>query len=705
MQLTLPYLLQRAREHLSAGQSQAASGYLEAALMRDPRNVPTMFELGRIALMQQRPDQALQFGRRILGLARVDRPALGHLLVGNAQRARGAHAAAVTAYRETLRFEPELTEAICNLGGSLLEMQSWPEALSLLSVGVQKAPADAAMHANLGLALLQAGRREDAMEALHRAVVLQPNLGKVWLVLGGIVLELGRVPEAVHAFHQAVHLLDTPAAVGVAQYNLGLAFIQLGKRAEALLLFAQALEKAPDLALAEGALLYQAQSLCHWDLVDHVVPRVLQRVRSHPEMVVEPFSGLAMPQATMRDHHLINAAYARRIFPPTEVQIVPRGHVWNDGRERLRVGFLCGEFRNHPMGVLMAGLLEALDHSRIEAVALTYGPEAMDIFRLRCLRACEYHVELNPLLAASMEQAAQAIASLKLDVLIDLTCYTSGTKSEVLRFRPAPVIGHYLGFCSTAGSRIYDFTLLDPVTVKPEEDVHFDETVIRFAESYYPVLLPPAERQLVSRADEGLPENAFVFVSMNQSHKLSRLTFLNWCNILARVPGSVLWLLAMPVEAEAALRVAMQAKGIDPARLVVAARVDPERHAARLRLADFGLDTEPYGSHTTAMDLLCAHVPMVTTLGETVPARVASSILRAAGLGNLVLATPEEVLEFAVRFATDAQSGKDGTFSAAIRAQVAAAFEPERSRARLVAQGQEFSDLIRQAHQAATSAC
>jgi predicted O-linked N-acetylglucosamine transferase (SPINDLY family) len=180
---------------------------------------------------------------------------------------------------------------------------------------------------------------------------------------------------------------------------------------------------------------------------------------------------------------------------------------------------------------------------------------------------------------------------------------------------------------------------------------------------------------------------------------------LNWCSILARVPGTVLWLLAMPVEAEAALRVIMQAKGLDPARLIIAARVDPERHAARLRLADFGLDTEPYGSHTTAMDLLCAHVPMVTTLGETVPARVASSILRAAGLGNLVLATPEEVLEFAVRFATDAQSGKDGTFSAAIRAQVAAAFEPERSRARLVAQGQEFSDLIRQAHQAATSAC
>jgi protein O-GlcNAc transferase len=692
MQLTLPYLLQRAREQLSAGQPDAASGYLEAALMRDPRNVPTMFELGRIALMQHRPEQALQFGRRILGLARVERPALGHLLVGNAQRARGAHGAAVTAYREALRYEPELTEAICNLGGSLLETQCWSEALTLLLAGVQKAPADSAMHANLGLALLQAGRRGEAMDALHRAVQIQPNLGKVWLVLGGIVLDFGRMPEAVHAFQQAARFLDTPSGVGVAQYNLALTYISLGRRAEALLLFAQALEKAPDLALAEGAMLYQAQCLCHWDLVDYLVPRVLQRVRSHPEMVVEPFSGLAMPQATMRDHHLMNAAYARRIFPPTDVQLVPRGHVWSDGRERLRVGFLCGEFRNHPTGLLMAGLLEALDRSRIEAVALTYGPEAMDVFRLRCLRACDYHVELNPSLSASIEGAARAIASLELDVLIDLTCYTSGTRSEVLRFRPAPVVGHYLAFWSTAASKVYDFTMLDPVMVGADEDVYFDEAVLRFEESAFPVLLPPAEAPVVSRATEGLPEDAFVFVSMNQSHKLSRPTFLNWCTILARVPGSVLWLLAMPVEAEASLRLVMREQGLDPVRLVVAARVNPESHAARLRLADFGLDTEPYGSHTTAMDLLCAHVPLVAIHGTTVPARVAASILRAAGLWDLVLETPEAGVEFAVRFATD------GTFRAEIQRRVAEAFHPERSAARLAAQGAEFSRLICLAH-------
>ena len=72
------------------------------------------------------------------------------------------------------------------------------------------------------------------------------------------------------------------------------------------------------------------------------------------------------------------------------------------------------------------------------------------------------------------------------------------------------------------------------------------------------------------------------------------------------------------------------------ARLIFAGRTSPQRHLARQQLADLFLDTLPYNAHTTASDALWVGLPLVTIPGRSFPARVAASILRAAGLAELI---------------------------------------------------------------------
>jgi protein O-GlcNAc transferase len=124
--------------------------------------------------------------------------------------------------------------------------------------------------------------------------------------------------------------------------------------------------------------------------------------------------------------------------------------------------------------------------------------------------------------------------------------------------------------------------------------------------------------------------------------------------LLAKVEGSVLWLLRDNAGAETNLRREAAARGIDPARLIFAAHANPQDHLARHRLADLFLDTVPVNAHTTASDALWVGLPVLTCRGNAFAGRVAASLLDAAGLPELATSTLEQYEALALRLATDA---------------------------------------------------
>jgi protein O-GlcNAc transferase len=157
-----------------------------------------------------------------------------------------------------------------------------------------------------------------------------------------------------------------------------------------------------------------------------------------------------------------------------------------------------------------------------------------------------------------------------------------------------------------------------------------------------------------SRAEAGLPANAFVFCCFNNSFKMGAAIFEIWMRLLAAVEGSVLWLSTMNARATANLRAAASDRGIDPERLVFARRAPLlADHLARHRLADLFVDTLPYNAHTTASDALWAGLPVLTCLGDAFAGRVAASQLHAIGLAELVTTNLADYEALALKLARE----------------------------------------------------
>ena len=248
---------------------------------------------------------------------------------------------------------------------------------------------------------------------------------------------------------------------------------------------------------------------------------------------------------------------------------------------------------------------------------------------------------------------AQLIRSLEVDIAVDLKGYTQDCRTGILARRCAPVQVNYLGFPGTMGAPYIDY-LVGDATVTPLGCGRFyTEHIVRLPHSYQ---VNDRQRAVApttpSRAEAGLPQQGFVFCCFNNNYKISPAVFAVWMRLLQRTPGSVLWLLQDNAEAAAHLRASAKAAGVDPARLVLAPRVPMPEHLARQRLADLFLDTLPCNAHTTTSDALWVGLPVLTCLGESFPGRVAASLLRAAGLPELVTTSLADYEALAITLAT-----------------------------------------------------
>jgi predicted O-linked N-acetylglucosamine transferase (SPINDLY family) len=318
--------------------------------------------------------------------------------------------------------------------------------------------------------------------------------------------------------------------------------------------------------------------------------------------------------------------------------------------ERVRVGFVSYDFREHPVSQLLVEMLEQIDRTRFEIVLYSSGPDDSSALRARVVAAADHFVDIRGL--ADAEAAARVRAD-GIDLLIDLMGHTRGHRLGVFAARPAPVQLGYLGFPGTTGAGFIDYFVGDAIATPLANEAHFSEKLVQLPGCFQPNGRWRPLPQPMARAEAGLPEDAFVMCAFNHTYKIGPQAFDAWCRVLHRVPRAVLWLKETNRQLHENVRREAAARGIAPERIVFAPVVSYEAHFSRLALADVFVDTWPYNAHTTAADALWAGVPVLTLPGESFASRVAASVLAAVGLEGLAMGSIDDYESALVTMARD----------------------------------------------------
>jgi predicted O-linked N-acetylglucosamine transferase (SPINDLY family) len=303
------------------------------------------------------------------------------------------------------------------------------------------------------------------------------------------------------------------------------------------------------------------------------------------------------------------------------------------------------------MAYLLAGLSEAHDRTRFETIAVSLRADDSSPTAARLRAAFDRFIDVS---GQSDEQIARLIAELEVDIAVDLIGYTAEERPGIFVRRPAPIQVNYIGFPATLGSEHIDYILADQFVIPPDAAAFYSESIAYLPECFQANDARRAEAAgPVTRPEVGLPIHGFVWCAFHASVKINPPMFDIWTRLLHAVPDSVLWLVANTMTAETNLRREALKRGIDPTRLVFARREPYPRHLARLNLADLCLDTWPFNGGATTSDALWRGVPVVTLTGGAFSSRMSGSLLRAAGLSELVTGNFADYERVAHELATD----------------------------------------------------
>jgi len=324
--------------------------------------------------------------------------------------------------------------------------------------------------------------------------------------------------------------------------------------------------------------------------------------------------------------------------------------------QKIRIGYYSADFHNHATTYLMAELFELHDKEKFELYAFSFGPDIQDEMRKRVSNQFSQFYDVRNI---SDQEVAEISRVLEIDIAVDLKGHTTDSRLGIFSYRAAPIQVHYLGYPGTLGASYIDYLIADPIIIPESSQNGYVEKIVYLPNSYQ---VNDTKRKVsdlkITRNECGLPEDGFIYCNFNNGYKITPETFKIWMSILKSVDGSVIWLLDDSQVFKDNLRKEALNQGVDPSRLIFAKRESLPDHLARQKLADLFLDTWPCNAHTTCSDALWVGLPVLTKIGETFVARVASSLLKNIGLSELITSSNEDYQNLAIRLAKHPQDLK-----------------------------------------------
>lgn len=649
----------------------------DKAIAIEPGNAEAHFNKANVLAQQKRHADATASYGRALTINPKLAPAYNNR--GLALRALGRTQDALADFEQASKLAPDLVDALNNQGVTLLDLGRAPEAIAIFDRILARMPSRADTLGNRGNALLQTGRLDEALRSFEAAVAAAPGDARLRNNHGNGLRAAHALDAAMAQYRQAIGLMP---GLAEAHYNLGLTLHEAGQTAAALQAYEQALKLDPDnaechfslgaalrdlkrldaaldsyrlagsiephLPLLAGTILFTRQSMCDWEGLDAEIAALTAAAEAGRNAAL-PFNVIAAidtPTTQLEIASTYIAAFARK------TGIVPTAALPWRGKDRVVVGYYSADYQDHATCELAAGLFEAHDRAQFEIVGLSFGPSSDDVMRRRVSAAFNRFIDVRNMSDAAVAAMSREIG---IDIAVDMKGYTRDSRPGLFLHRCAPIQVGFLGYPGTAGRNSnIDYIIADRIVVPRAHDAFYSEAVVRMPGCYQP---NDPTRTIAAgattRRDAGLPEGAFVLAGFNNTYKITPQMFDVWMRLLGEVDDAVLWLLQDNAFASDNLRREASRRGIDPARLIFAERVDRARHLARQRLADLFVDTTPCCAHTTASDAVLAGLPVLTIPGQSFASRVAASILHTLGLDELVSSSLAAYQEKAIALARD----------------------------------------------------
>ena len=328
----------------------------------------------------------------------------------------------------------------------------------------------------------------------------------------------------------------------------------------------------------------------------------------------------------------------------------PRPKLISLSGRALRIGYVSADICQHTVGLLIKDVLKRHDPERVSA--FVYGAGRFEDWVTKEIKGVTQFREVS---AVNDLELADWIREDRIDVLIDLSGHTAGSRLMAFAHRPAPVMVSWLGYFATTGLPYIDAVLMDEWHAPVGAEAQFVEPILRLPGGkfcYQPVPWAPTN----GHAPPCLDRRFITFGSFNNTGKYNSGVFDLWARILSAVQNSRLVLKWRTFNDELFRKQVINAfkeRGIAQERIELRG---PSFHADLLKEyadIDIALDPFPFSGGLTSCEALWMGVPVITWPQSRVVSRQGYAILSQIGLPEFSASDADDYVRLAVGLAND----------------------------------------------------
>jgi protein O-GlcNAc transferase len=520
---------------------------------------------------------------------------------------------AIAHYEKAIELKPDYAEAYYNLGFILqYDVGKIEEAIVHYQKAIELNPDYAEVYNDMGNALQSQGKTEDAISCYQRAFTAEPNFVEARINLGNAFKELGRIDEAISLFQWVLNMRpDLPEV----HNNLGIALQSQGAIEEAIMHFQRALHLNPDYMEAHSNYLMAL----HYD------------TRSDKEALFKETIKWSEKYCFSLD---TDKCFSNIVDP----------------ERKIKIGYVSGDFRIHPVGFF------------IEAVLVNHSRERFEIY-------CYYNNHKNDditgryqslplywrnIAGISDEEVEKMIIKDGIDILIDLSGHSAKHRLLLFARKPAPIQATWIGYFDTTGMKAMDYVIADKYIIPEEDEIYYVEKIVRLPDCYL-CYTPHAYAQEVNELP-CLSQGYITFGCFNNIAKINPTVVAVWSEILQAVPGSRLCLGTQSFNSPSIRNEYMEqfaGNGVEPDRIVFLGKLPHLEYLAYYENIDIVLETFPFTGNTTTVDALWMGVPVVTLVQDSFVGRLGLSILATLNLNDLIAFTKDDYIRKVLSLAGD----------------------------------------------------
>jgi CRISPR-associated protein Csy1 len=554
-----------------------------------------------------------------------------------------------------------------NLGIAFQALGRMDEALRAFNYTVSLDANYPVAHYNLARIHLQRGDAKRALAHAQAAVRTRPQYVDAWLLLGDIHRRNRESAQALAAFAAAVRAEPNHVPARITRAEM---VAEAGGYTEALEEYRRIWQQAPGnvrAALAANLLLPQVyESVEHLERVRTQYAQGLERLHESAARLELPPGPAALEEMRWTNFYLayqgrsdreLQRRYGelhRRLLEPALPELfAPRARA--GGRDRIRVGFASHFFFNCTAGRYFSSWITRLDRTRFETFVYYTNEWVADDTRTIAAAADTF----RHLPGRALGDIARQVIADGLDVLVypELGMHPETFALAGLRLAPVQCCGW--GHPNTTGLPAIDWFISCADMEPANAQEHYTERLALLPGLGTRYSVPHADEG-GTRADYGIPGDRTAYLVPQSIFKIHPDNDDLIARVLQRDPRGVAVMFASHHENltqafAARLGAVLKARGVDiHERVVFLAPFVPHARYLRLNaLCDVMIDTLHWSGGNTSLDALASGLPVVTCPGPLMRGRQSQAMLRTLGAEELVAATPDALVDIALRIGSD----------------------------------------------------